>query len=155
MPSPRNRKLSAFALILAVLTLATALAADPEETFDTKSVQAHNARALPDAFLVTLSLEEGDQTYEFATVTASRRFTLAPPERRLDFHGNISLQQDGRELLDFTVEFQQRFPRADDAGGGSFTRVGTWRGSTYVDTDREIQIIRNPGSSLTVSLGKL
>lgn len=155
MPKSTTKNLVAIVVVAAALTLAGGLASGSDRADDARSLRETNARALEDAYLVTLTLIDGDDTYRFSTVTASRRFSLSPPERRFEFHGKLDRQPSGRELLDFRVEFQQRFVRQDAVNEGAYTRVGSWTGSTYIDAEGSLPIIENPNSRVSVKMRKL
>lgn len=154
MLETRRRNLSIIVLAaVSTVVLPAGLDAEPEAELDPKALHQKNSSALPHSYLVTLVLEDGDAVHQFSTVTAQRHFAVAPPERRFDFRASLRMQPDGRELLDFSVELQQQFTYGD--GETSHTRVGSWKGSTYIETDRTIPIIENPNSKLTVRLKKL
>ncbi len=145
--------LAVFAVISANSALAPtgAVFASDEVSSDKATSQA-NAMALTDTYLVTVTLDDRGDSFEFSTVTAMRHFSLAPPERRIRFRGRLWVQSDGRELLDFSVELGQQI--AQKNGGSAVSSNGSWSGSAYVESGRSIKIVDNPDSSITVTLKK-
>ena len=137
---------AAITTVLCIPGIAFAL----DETDNEKALGMANARALPDTYRIALTYEEGGESLEFSTVTAMRHFSLAPPERRIRFRGRLWLQEDGRELLDFSVELGQQI--AQVGSDEVVSRDGNWAGSTYVEPGRPIKIVENPNSTITVTL---
>jgi len=122
----------------------------PEKLRDGEALSTANAMALPETYRVSLTFEEGKETMTFSTVTAMRHFSLAPAERRLRFRGRLWLQPDGRELLDFSMELGQQI--AQKNGSTAVATDGSWSGSAYVESGRPIELVKNPNSTLTVTL---
>ena len=139
--------------VIAITTMlfAVGITLAQEET-GVKTQNTANAMALPDTYVVTVSLQDHGEAFEFSTVTAMRHFSLAPPDRQLRFRGRLWVQSDGRELLDFSVELGQQIAQKD--GAAAVSRNGSWSGSAYVESGRSIKIVENPNSTITVNLQK-
>ncbi len=140
--------------VFALAALAPASAAFASEEVGAEKTQSQaNAMALPNTYLITITVDDRGSSFEFSTVTAMRHFSLAPPDRQLRFRGRLWVQSDGRELLDFSVELGQQIAQKD--GAAAVSRNGSWSGSAYVESGRPIQIVKNPNSTITVSLRRL
>lgn len=137
-------------LLLATLFLVLFFPNVPSATVEGSKSSQGKFDALPDAYLVTLALKLDGETREFSIATASRHFTVSPPDLRLDFRGRLWRQAEGRELLDFTAELQHRIP-----GEENHTRVGSYSGSTYIQPGKRTEIAKSPYSTLSVVIKKL
>lgn len=142
---------SALGVFAAGPLVAQAAEAEPAAPED-QSTQAASTLALPHTYLVTVTLQDFDQTFAFSTLTAQRHFSLSPAERDLQFRGRLWIQGDGRELLGFSIDFQQALPTPEHGRGHS--RGSRWSGSTYFEPGRPIQVVESPDSKITVTLHK-
>jgi hypothetical protein len=87
--------------------------------------------------LLTLVLDEKDQTASFSMTVASRRFSLALGDRNIRLRGELRQVDRGREILDYTLQFT----RMEIDEDGIRQRIGNeWRGSTFLSDDRTVEI---------------
>lgn len=117
-----------------------------------KSSRTSMSTALSKTHVFTLTLEEDGQKYDFSLALASRHFTMNLGEKNIRLRGQLWQQEDGREMLDYTLEFTQWV--SQDSGGRQ--RSGsTWRGSAYLRDGQLVEIVRFLNGSFSVELSAL
>ncbi len=143
---PRNLVVVRPLLFLTVLALIAPSSAPASD----KGTNEGEPDALSETRFITLVLDEGEESFEFSTAVAvaGRPFSLTPLHHRLNLRAQFLVQKDGRELLDYSIEYQ----RFVETGGHRDLRTGNWSGSAYVEDGEAIEIARGPNYSFSVKI---
>lgn len=144
---------STAALLLS--TLLVAAVADPplgasETSHEAKSTGA--SPALAQAYVLTLSLHEAGESSEFSmTIATNDLFSMSLGDKSIAFRGRILPLTDGKEIVEFTLEFS----RLVEEGGPPRRRGSTWKGSAPFSEGRGIEIVTFLGGSFSLRFDAL
>jgi hypothetical protein len=108
--------------------------------------------ALAQACIITLSLDEGGESSEFSmTVATTDVFSMNVGDKNIAFRGRIRPLADGKDVVEFTLEFS----RVVEEGGPPRRRGSTWKGSAPFSEGREIEIATFLGGSFSLRFDAL
>lgn len=113
---------------------------------------AHVSTALPQTYVLTLSLHEGDESLAFSMAVATTDvFSMNLGDKSIALRGRIRPLADGTEVVEFTLDAS----RVVEEGGPPRRRGSTWKGSAHFSEGKEIEIATFLGGSFSLRFDAL